>query len=164
MAASLFAVAINRSNVGSGNYLDIFYQNVRGLKTKSIDTFNNVCSFNFKIASLTEAWLNESHYSQHFFPEAYTVYRSDRDCNTKLSGGETLIAISEAVFGVKRRSDLEYFQACVWVEITVTHSRNILIDNHYCSLDVKVDVIKNYFIFFKYIIYLKLSCCFAWGS
>jgi hypothetical protein len=45
MAASPFAVVRNRSNVGSGYYLDIFYQNVHGLRTKSIETFNNVCSF-----------------------------------------------------------------------------------------------------------------------
>jgi hypothetical protein len=40
MASSSFAVDRNRSNVGSGNYLDIFYQNVHGLATKSVEIFN----------------------------------------------------------------------------------------------------------------------------
>jgi hypothetical protein len=69
MAASPFTVARNRSNVGSGYYLDIFYQNVRGLRTKSIEIFNNVCSYDFKIICLTETWLNEPHCSQDVFPE-----------------------------------------------------------------------------------------------
>jgi hypothetical protein len=42
MAASS-AVDRNRSNMGSGNYLDIFYQNVRPLRTKPVEIFN-MCS------------------------------------------------------------------------------------------------------------------------
>jgi hypothetical protein len=96
------------------------------------------------------------------FPELYAVYRSDRDCHTKSRGGGALIAISEADFGVKRRLDLEFFQECVWVEITLTDGRNLLIGNHYFTPDVKADIIKNYFNFFrKYIRYLKLSCFVA---
>jgi hypothetical protein len=49
------------------------------------------------------------------FPKIYVVYRSDRDCHNKLRGEAALIAVSEAVFGAKRRSDIEYFQECVWV-------------------------------------------------
>jgi hypothetical protein len=145
MAASPLAVVRNRSNVGSGYYLDIFYRNIRGLRTKPIEIFNNVCSFDFKIICLTKTWLNESHYSQNLFPEVCTVHRSDRDCHTKLRGGGALIAVSEADFGVKCRSDLEYFKKCVWVEITVTGGRRLLIGNHYFAPDVKVDIIKNYF-------------------
>jgi hypothetical protein len=54
MAASPFTDVRNRSNVGSGHYLDTFYQNDRGLKTKSIKICNNVCSYDFKIICLTE--------------------------------------------------------------------------------------------------------------
>jgi hypothetical protein len=63
MAASLDR---NRSNVGSGNYLDICYQNVHGLMAKSVEIFNNVCSFDFKIICLMEMWLNESLLSKFF--------------------------------------------------------------------------------------------------
>jgi hypothetical protein len=95
--------------VGSGYYIDIFYQNVRGLGTKSTEIFNNVCSYDFKIICITETWLNESHCSQKCFPGLYAVYRSDRDCHTKSRGGGALISISEADFGVKRRLYLEFF-------------------------------------------------------
>jgi hypothetical protein len=147
MTASPFTVIRNRSNVGSRYYIDNFYQNIRGLRTKSIEIFNNVCSYDFKIICLTKTWLNESHCSQIFFPEVYAVYRSDRDCHTKSRGGGALIAISEVVFGVKSRSDLELFQECFWVEITLTDGRNLLIGNHYFAPDVKVDIIKITLIF-----------------
>jgi hypothetical protein len=78
------------------------------------------------------------------FPEVYTVYRSDRDFHTNVHGGGALIADSEADFGLKHRSDLEYFQEYARVEITVTDGRNLLIGNHYFSPDVKVGIIKNY--------------------
>jgi hypothetical protein len=64
------------------------------------------------------------------FHEIYIVYRSDRDYHTKLHGEGALVAVSRAVFGSKRRSDIEYFQECVWVEITLTDVRNLLIGNH----------------------------------
>jgi hypothetical protein len=88
------------------------------------------------------------------FPEVYPVrvYRSARDCHTKLRGGGALIAVAEAVFGVKRRSDLEYFQECVWVEITITDGRNLLIGSHYFPPDVKADIVKNYFNFLENIL------------
>jgi hypothetical protein len=86
----------------SGNYFDIFYQNVRDLRAKSIEIFNNVCSLNFKIVCLTEMWVNESFSSQFFFTEMYTVriYHSDRDCHTTVYGGGALTAISEAVLAL----------------------------------------------------------------
>jgi hypothetical protein len=49
-------------------------------------------------------------FSQNFFSEMYTVYHSDRDCQVKLLGGGALLAVSEAVFAVERRPDLEFFK------------------------------------------------------
>ena len=137
---------------GGGNYLDIFYQNVRGLRTKSVEIFSNVCSCDYKIVCLTETWLNESFPSSNFFPETYTVYRSDRDCSDKLRGGGVLIAISNTVFGVKRRPDLELFPESVWVEISLSDGRNLIIGNHYFAPDIKVDIINNYFNFLENIL------------
>jgi hypothetical protein len=89
--------------------------------------------------------------------------RSDRDSHTTLRGGWALTPVSEAVFGIKHRPDLEYFQECVRVEITASDSRNLVIGNHYFSPDVKVDIIKNNFFFRKCIRYIELSSSFAWG-
>jgi hypothetical protein len=57
----------------------------------------------------------------------YTVYRSDTDCHIKLRCGGALIYFSEADFGAKRGSDLEYFQEYVWMEITVTDGLSCLL-------------------------------------
>jgi hypothetical protein len=126
---------------GSGNYVNNFYQNVRGLRTKSVEGFNNACCLNFKIVCLTETWLKKSFSRQNIFSEIYTAYGSDRDCHTKLHGGGASIVVSETVFGAKLRSDLEYFQEYVWVEITVADGRNLLIGNHSFSPDIMVDII-----------------------
>lgn len=40
-------------------------------------------------------------FQSRFFREMYTARRCDRHCRTKLRGEGTLIAVSEAVFGVK---------------------------------------------------------------
>jgi hypothetical protein len=58
MTAYPSAVDINKSNIDCGNFLDISYQNVRDLKTKSVEIFRNVCPLNFKIICLTEKWIN----------------------------------------------------------------------------------------------------------
>jgi hypothetical protein len=90
------------------------------------------------------------------------VYHSDRDCYNKLCGGGVLTAVSDTVFCVKRRSDLEFFQEWVWIEITLSGGRDMLIRIHDFAPDIKVDVINNYLIFFrKYFRYRKVSCTFA---
>jgi hypothetical protein len=58
-----------------------------------------VCPFDFKITCLMETWLCESFPVKFLFPETYTVYCSDTDCNTKLRDNGALIAVSDAVFG-----------------------------------------------------------------
>ncbi|PNF19791.1 hypothetical protein B7P43_G14658 [Cryptotermes secundus] len=148
MAASPFTPHCGSLRVGNGN-LEIFYQNVRGLRTKSTEIFNTVCSFDYEIICLTETWLNESFSTQDFFPGTYTVYRSDRDCIDKLRGGGVLTAVSDTVFGIKRRPDLEFFHESVWVEATLSDGRNLLIGNHYFAPDIKVDIINNYFNFLE---------------
>jgi hypothetical protein len=53
--------------MGGGNYLEIIYRNVRGLRTKSAEIFNSVCSLDYKIICLTETWLNKSFSTHSFF-------------------------------------------------------------------------------------------------
>jgi hypothetical protein len=48
--------------------------------------------------------------------------------------------------------NLNFFQECVWIEITVTDGRDLLIGNHYFAPDIKVDIIKSYFNFLENIL------------
>ena len=50
-----FSMTDNQSKTS----FEIFYQNVRGLRTKQSELFDNVCSMDFQIICLTEAWLND---------------------------------------------------------------------------------------------------------
>jgi hypothetical protein len=110
---------------------DIYYQNVRGLRTKQVELFDNVWSMDHKIICLTETWLNDMCYDHNLFPDGYTVLRSDRVCTYKTRGGGVLIALSPKVRSYKRRCDLEFLDECVWVEIPTYDGINLLIGNHY---------------------------------
>jgi hypothetical protein len=54
--------------------VDIYYQNVRGLKTKQLELYDNVCSSDHNIICLTETWLNHLYYDHNLFPDCYTVF------------------------------------------------------------------------------------------
>ncbi|PNF28673.1 hypothetical protein B7P43_G08234 [Cryptotermes secundus] len=70
-----------------------YYQNVRGLRTKYVEFYDNVCSTDFDIIFLTETWLKDSCCDCNIFPSKYTVYRSDRVSSSKARGGGVLTAI-----------------------------------------------------------------------
>jgi hypothetical protein len=117
-----------------------FYQNVRGLRTKSSGIYDNVCSADFKITCLTETWLSESFINHNLFPESYTVYRADRVYDAIQSGGGALTEISDTVMGVKRQSELEFCEECVWIELPMSDGFRLLNGNHYFSPGTKVDI------------------------
>jgi hypothetical protein len=71
--------------------IDIFYQNVRGLRTKCTNFHDNVCINDFKIICITETWLNDSFCNRNLFPDDNLVFRADRgytDLNLTRGGGE----------------------------------------------------------------------------
>jgi hypothetical protein len=67
-----------RSHTHPGNCFDIYYQNIRGLRIKQLETYKNVCSMDYNIICLTETWLNDLCYDHNLFPDCYTVSCSDR--------------------------------------------------------------------------------------
>lgn len=124
---------------------DIYYQNVRGLRTKQFELYSNVCSTDYNILCLTETWLNDMCLDHNLFPDSYTVLRSDRMSANKTRGGGVLTALSSKIRSFKRRCDLESYNECVWVEIPTLDNQNLLIGNHYFPPDTKPEVIANYF-------------------
>jgi hypothetical protein len=111
--------------------------------------------FDFKIICLTEAWLNDFSSSLSFFPEMCTVNRAHTVCDSKLCSGGVLIALSEAVFGAKHRSDLECFDECVWVEVGMTDEHNLFIFNHYLHLMLRLTLLRHALTFRWYIRFLN---------
>jgi hypothetical protein len=141
--ASTGDLAMSYLNLGIS--LSIYYQNVRGLRTKQFEFYGNVCASNFDIISLSETWLNDQCYDQNLFPSRYTVYRSDRAYVNKDSVGGILTAIDTSLGSCSRRYDLELCSECVWVEIPTADGISMLTGNHYFSPETEPEVITAYF-------------------
>lgn len=101
--------------------LDIYYQNVRGLRTKTEDFFSNIVCSSFDVIILTETWLNSSIFDSELFDNRYLVYRRDRETSgfhPKKDGGGVLVAVSTNF--ASRRLPL-YESKCedLWISIDV---------------------------------------------
>lgn len=59
--------------------IKIFYQNVRGLKTKTNIFFSNMLTCEYDIIILCESWLADDVLDSELFSDRYLVYRRDRD-------------------------------------------------------------------------------------
>jgi hypothetical protein len=92
--------SIGRSDISHANFansLGIYYENVRGLRTKQTE-FHGVCASNFAIVCLSETWLNDLCCNYNLLPNSYTVYRCDRPYINKARGGGVLTALPTAWF------------------------------------------------------------------
>lgn len=78
--------------------INIYYQNVRGLRTKTAVFFRNVCSNSYDVICLTETWLMDG-ISDSEFDDGYLVWRRDRDYThtSQMMGGGVLIAVKRGL-------------------------------------------------------------------
>jgi hypothetical protein len=60
------------SHTKPGNCFDVFYQNVRGLRTEQLEHSENVCSTDYNIICLSETSLNDLCYEHILFPDCYS--------------------------------------------------------------------------------------------
>lgn len=79
--------------------LRVYYQNTRGLRTKTNIFFRNLLSCDYDVICLTETWLLPGIYDSEIIDDRYIVYRCDRDYSTRSDGmgGGTLIAVRKGV-------------------------------------------------------------------
>lgn len=113
-------------NVG---YLCLYYQNVRGLRTKTNELFLSVCNCEYDVIALSETWLLPSIFNSEIFNDDFVVYRSDRSpLNSNFSmGGGVLIAVrscfSSSRLTVPDSDEIEI----VAVKITDSNCKNIYV-------------------------------------
>jgi len=88
-------------------HFDIYYQNVYEIRTKASELLANVCSSNFHVICLTEICLTNFCFNCNFFLDTYLDYGINRISAEKAHVGGALIAVSDSVSGVVRRTDLE---------------------------------------------------------
>lgn len=99
-------------NAASNCNLRIFYQNVRGLRTKTKTILINVLKQDLDVILLTETWLNDSVFDHELFDSRYIVFRRDRSSTncSKLEGGGVLVAVLKThspIRKLKWESELE---------------------------------------------------------
>ena len=78
--------------------LKFYYQNVRGIRSKTNDLLQAVSSSNYDIIMMTESWLRDGIFNREFIDERYEVFRRDRDQNTstKSDGGGVCVAVKKS--------------------------------------------------------------------
>ncbi|XP_055614935.1 uncharacterized protein LOC129761245 [Toxorhynchites rutilus septentrionalis] len=103
------------------NRLLIYYQNVRGLRTKIDDFFAAVSESYYDIIILTETWLDDRIFSPQLFGNTFTVYRNDRNSrnSSKSRGGGVLIAVSSMLGGFIDPTPVCDTLEQLWVKIRI---------------------------------------------
>lgn len=94
----------------------VYYQNVNGLRTKSNNFYQNVLNNNSEIICLTETNLSAAFFDSEFFPTSFSIFRKDRQHESKVRGGGVIVAVSSALAS-RSREDLSSGVEEVWVEI-----------------------------------------------
>lgn len=130
--------------------LHIYYQNVRGLKTKTIDLYHNISTHNYDVIVLTETWLHSGVYDSELFDDRYIVYRRDRQTSryrTCKEGGGVLIAILKHLKSNRlSQFESELEDICVSVDVSSAkhHNKNICINGVYLPPPVSRDTLALY--------------------
>lgn len=115
--------------------LKIYYQNARGLRTKTTTFYRNVCLTSYDIIMITESWLLGSIVDSELFDERYVVFRRDRDYNLtgQTRGGGVLIAVRRDIIVVSKP---EYHSSAedLWITISLKSSNHFQNKLHICVL------------------------------
>ncbi|KAL0869540.1 hypothetical protein ABMA27_005807 [Loxostege sticticalis] len=114
--------------------LNIYYQNARGLRTKTTTFKRNVCLNDYDVISITETWLLEGIKDQELFDDRYVVWRRDRDYKaTKQSlGGGVLLAVRRDL-AAAARPEWHSSAEDLWVSVSIRHGGGKALI-HFCTL------------------------------
>lgn len=113
--------------------LTCYYQNVRGLRSKTNEIYKNICSNDFDVICLVETWLDGSIHDNEIFNDNYTVFRRDRDMHTsqKSYGGGSVIAISNRFNVFEQRNWSCKNVEDVWISLPLPNNNSKI---HVCCV------------------------------
>lgn len=104
---------------------NVYYQNVRGLRTKTVQFKRNIQQNNYDVVVLTETWLLDGILSEELFSDVYCVWRRDREYEQlgQARGGGVLIAVRRELT-TQARPHWHSTAEDLWVTITFKTRRN----------------------------------------
>lgn len=122
---------------------NIYYQNVRGLRTKTDVFLQNVLSRDLDVIVLCETWLIDGIHSSELFDKRYTVYRADRDRNliNKKDGGGCLIAIKSCLYS-SRIEEWEVRSEDMWISVYRNEFEKFFINVKYIDCNATIEQYK----------------------
>src|SRR5436190_5061630 len=99
--------------------VSLYYQNVRGLRTKTSSFRLALLESDYDIVTLSETWLNSTVYNSELFSQEYTIFRRDRNerLTGKGRGGGVLIAVKNK-FKAIRLFNIETDEDNIWIKVT----------------------------------------------
>lgn len=108
-------------------FLSIYYQNVRGLRTKTSDLKLGLSNCDYDVIVLTETWLR-SDISDAELTSDYTLFRCDRSVSTSMftRGGGVLVAVKSTLrFSEVSLSNCSQLEQVVVCAKLTAHFRNL---------------------------------------
>lgn len=105
----------------------LYYQNVRGLRTKTQHLYAQTSDTFYDLICLTETFLNSSIQDSELFNHNYTIYRRDRESSgsAKKDGGGVLLAVRNDISASSQpeyQSDAED----LWLLLTFANERVLI--------------------------------------
>lgn len=106
---------------------NIYYQNVRGLRTKTLEFKRNIQLCGYDVVVLTETWLHDGIKTEELFSDMFTVWRRDRDYSStgQSRGGGVLIAVKREL-SAHARPEWHSTAEDIWVTINFTGNKKNL--------------------------------------
>lgn len=126
----------------------LYYQNVRGLKTKTNTFFSNILVSDHDIFCLTETWLDSSVNSSELFPDGFSVFRLDG--RERCRGAGVLVAVRDEAWHATRLST----PSCdvlnlIWLKLTNDSNFTFYLCVVYFSPQTSIDYYLKFFNFFE---------------
>lgn len=106
------------------NKLKLYYQNVRGLRSKTMDFKLSTLTSEYDVLCLTETNLQDDIANAEFIDDKYQVFRKDRNLERfgLACGGGCLVAIRNDIIA-NREQDLETENEELWISVTLRNAK-----------------------------------------
>jgi hypothetical protein len=119
------------------NKLKMYYQNVRGLRTKCMELYNGVACCDFDILLFTETWLQDDILNSELCDNRYDIFRMDRNLHTsyKKTGGGVMACLKSTLGA---RQNLCFTSKCG------TELLHVTVPSHYIQTENNLNIILIY--------------------